>query len=150
MFIQNRCFVCNKTSEVNLNIEEYKQYQEWLRNPCLINLSNIFPNLLDVDIELLQYGCCKKCYKSIMKRVINMLDIEDIVVSDSEIKALAKLSHKTSAEIIENKVLGRFMMCLKFDKDDEQTIISSDNYEFFKKFIKYGGNIDLADVFVDD
>jgi len=49
-------------------------------------------------------------------------------------------------------------MYLKFDKDDEQTIISSDNYEkykelsndFFKKFIKYGGNIDLADVFVDD
>ena len=61
-------------------------------------------------------------------------------------------------EIIENKVSGRFMMYLKFDKDDEQTIISSDNYEkykelsndFFKKFIKYGGNIDLADVFVDD
>lgn len=87
-----------------------------------------------------------------------MLDIEDIVVSDSEIKALAKLSHKTNAEIIENKVSGRFMMYLKFDKDDEQTIISSDNYEkykelsndFFKKFIKYGGNIDLADVFVDE
>jgi len=37
-----------------------------------------------------------------------MLDIEDIVVSDSEIKALAKLSHKTNAEIIENKVSGRF------------------------------------------
>ena len=87
-----------------------------------------------------------------------MLDIEDIVVSDSEIKALAKLSHKISGEIIENKVSGRFMMCLKFDKDDEQTIISSDNYEkykklsndFFKKFIKYGGNIVLADVFVVD
>ena len=68
MLIQNRCFACNKTSEVNLNIEEYKQYQEWLRNPCLINLSNIVPNLIDVDIELLQYGCCKKCYKSIMKK----------------------------------------------------------------------------------
>ena len=66
--MKNRCFVCNKTSEVNLNIEEYKQYQEWLRNPYLINLSNIFPNLIDVDIELLQYGCCKKCYKSIMKK----------------------------------------------------------------------------------
>ena len=67
MFIYNRCFVCNKISEVNLNIEEYKQYQEWLRNPCT-ELSIIFPNLSDIDIELLQYGCCKKCYKSIMKK----------------------------------------------------------------------------------
>ena len=86
-----------------------------------------------------------------------LMDTE-ISVSDDEIKALANLSHKTTASIIEDKNGKKFIMSIQYDKNNLETIIASDNYDtykemstnFFKKFIKFGGNIKLSEVFIDE
>ncbi len=82
----------------------------------------------------------------------------EVFVSDKEIRSLAALSHKTNAEIVENRVANQFVMTIKFDDhSDSQTLIATNsvdrykelNKEFFKRFVKYGGEIDLADIFVE-
>lgn len=90
------------------------------------------------------------------KKNINSLLLDsEIKVSDDEIKALAALSKKSNAEIYETVEKNIFQLIIKFDEDSEQILISNDsleNYltnakEFFKKFVKYGGEIDLSEVF---
>jgi hypothetical protein len=94
-----------------------------------------------------------------MSSLYNQLLDDEIFVSDKEIRSLAKLSKKTDAEIYEIPNAHQYQMVIKFDDDSDQQILiaanSRDRYkelsqEFFKKFIKYGGEIDLADVFVSD
>jgi len=81
----------------------------------------------------------------------NSLD-NDIVISDYEIQALANLSHRVEAHIKEFHNNGNYFMTITFDNNnDEEIILASsdkDRYreisrEFFRKFIKYGGSIDL-------
>lgn len=94
-----------------------------------------------------------------MNSLYNQLLDGEIFVSDKEIRSLAALSKKVDAEIYEMSNAHQFIMTIKFDDhSDQQTLIaanSPDRYkelsqEFFKKFIKYGGEINLADVFVND
>lgn len=84
----------------------------------------------------------------------NLLD-NDIVVSDDEIKALADLSHRTKAWIRELYSDGKYFMIIKFNDEDEEILLAScnkDRYgtlskEFFRKFVEYGGNIELDNIF---
>lgn len=90
--------------------------------------------------------------------VVNSVLDDDIVISDEEIQALATLSHRTNATIVEDKKNGKYIMSIKYDKDDEQVIMAYNRYDdykdmsntFFKKFIKFGGNISMSDVFMDE
>lgn len=83
----------------------------------------------------------------------------EIFVSDNEIRSLAALSKNTDAEIYEGRNLNQFIMTIKFDElSDQQTLIAVDTLErykelsreFFRKFVKYGGDINLADIFLMD
>lgn len=75
----------------------------------------------------------------------------DIIISDHEIQALANLSHKVEARIREFHNNGNYFMTIAFDNNDEEIILASGNKdrykkisrEFFQKFIKYGGSINL-------
>ncbi len=79
----------------------------------------------------------------------------DIVVSDDEIKALADLSHRTKEWIREFYSDGKYFMMIKFNDEDEEILLAScnkDRYgtlskEFFRKFVEYGGNIELDNIF---
>jgi len=79
----------------------------------------------------------------------------DIIISDHEIKALADLSHRTKAWIRELYSDGKYFMIIKFDDEDEEILLAScnkDRYgtlskEFFRKFVEYGGNIELDNIF---
>lgn len=87
----------------------------------------------------------------------NLMDA-DVKVSDDEIKALASMSHKIDAKIYETKSKGNYFLVLSIKGEDEKVLISSSNLEeyenmskdFFKKFVKYNGNISLDEIFVEN
>jgi hypothetical protein len=93
-----------------------------------------------------------------MNTLYNQLLDGEIFVSDKEIRSLASLSRKVDAEIYEGaNSANQFTMTIKFDDhSDQQILIASNslerykalNREFFQKFVKYGGQIDLADIFM--
>jgi len=88
-------------------------------------------------------------------RHINEIFDNDIVISDSEIQALANLSKKTNAYIKEHYDRGKYFMSIKFDDGEDQILLASNDKKrykelvsnFLKKFIKFGGNIKLEDIF---
>lgn len=85
----------------------------------------------------------------------NAMSNTTISVSEDEIKALARFSNSENAEIYEVINKNNYMLMLSYDGKSEQVLIASknkENYidstkEFFKKFIKYGGKIELEKVF---
>ncbi len=89
------------------------------------------------------------------KNINSVLLDSDIKVSDDEIKALASLSKKSNADIYEIVEKNVYQLIIKFDEDSEQILISSkelEDYlknarEFFQKFVKYGGEMELDEIF---
>lgn len=92
-----------------------------------------------------------------MKYTSQMIDTA-IFPSDNEIRSLAALSKKIYAEIKENKFNGNYQMTIYFPEDNtEKIIVASKNFNeyqdmvrtFYKYFIKYGGSINLEEIFRD-
>ena len=92
-----------------------------------------------------------------MKYTSQMIDTT-IFPSDNEIRSLAALSKKIYAEIREEKINGSYQMVIYFPEDDtEQIIVAAKNFEeyqelvrnFYRYFIKYGGSINLEEIFRD-
>lgn len=85
----------------------------------------------------------------------------NIEISDEEIKKLADNSKTKDGIIRENEESGVYYMTIFFENkstktEDSEIIIATrdrkeykiKSTEFFKKFLKYGGIIDLKDIFV--
>lgn len=80
---------------------------------------------------------------------------EEMFPADEEISALARLSRTSNALLKDFKCNGKYGLVIQYEDGSEKVILATDTLDryseltkqFYSKFIRYGGDISLEEVF---